>query len=68
MHRVSGCPILQFLELFWIFFVAGNEFEKIPFFRLVLAGLFISFDFGNGIKMSDENFVIPEFKYLQNKE
>ena len=36
MHRVSGCPILKFLELFCICFGAGNEVEKIPFFRLVL--------------------------------
>ena len=29
--------------------------------------LFKSFEFGNGSRMSDENLVILEFKYLQNK-
>ena len=30
--------------------------------------LFSSFEFGNGSRMSDENLVILEFKYLQNKK
>ena len=30
--------------------------------------LFKSFKFGNGSRMSDENLVILEFKYLQNKK
>ena len=30
--------------------------------------LFKSFEFGNGSRMSDENLVILEFKYLQNKK
>ena len=30
--------------------------------------LFKSFEFGNGSRMSDENFVLLEFKYLQNKK
>ena len=30
--------------------------------------LFKSFEFGNGSRLSDENLVILEFKYLQNKK
>ena len=30
--------------------------------------LFKLFEFGNGSTMSDENFVILEFKYLQNNK
>ena len=30
--------------------------------------LFKSFEFGNGSRISDENLVILEFKYLQNKK
>ena len=30
--------------------------------------LFQSFKFGNGKRMSDENLVILEFKYFQNKK
>ena len=30
--------------------------------------LFKSFEFGNGSRMSDEDLVILEFKYLQNKQ
>ena len=30
--------------------------------------LFRSFEFGNGSRMSDENLVILEFKFLQNKK
>ena len=33
-----------------------------------MARLFKSFKFGNGSRMSDENLVILEFKYLQNKK
>ena len=36
IHRISGCPILEFLELFWIFFGTANELEKVSFFRFVL--------------------------------
>ena len=32
------------------------------------SGLLKSFEFGNGSRMSDENLVILEFKYLQNKK
>ena len=32
------------------------------------SGLFKSFEFGNGSRMSDKNHVILEFKYLQNKK
>ena len=32
------------------------------------AQLFKSFEFGNRSRMSDENLVILEFKYLQNKK
>ena len=32
------------------------------------AQLFKSFEFGNGSRISDENLVILEFKYLQNKK
>ena len=35
---------------------------------LHLSRLFQSFKFGNGSKMSDENHVILEFKYLKNKK
>ena len=42
IHRLSGYPILKFLELFWIFFGTGNELDKISFFRLVLELLFNS--------------------------
>ena len=31
-------------------------------------GLFKSFEFGNGSRMSDKNHVILEFKYLKNKK
>ena len=31
-------------------------------------GCYKSFEFGNGSRMSDENLVILEFKYLQNKK
>ena len=34
----------------------------------VRSWLFKSFEFGNGSGMSDENLVILEFKYLQNKK
>ena len=30
--------------------------------------LFKSFEFGNGSRISDENLVILEFKYFQNKK
>ena len=33
-----------------------------------LSRLFKSFEFGNGSRMSDENLVMLEFKYLQNKK
>ena len=33
-----------------------------------LARLFISFEFGNGSRMSDKNLLMLEFKYLQNKK
>ena len=32
------------------------------------ARLFKSFEFGNGSRISDEDLVILEFKYLQNKK
>ena len=31
-------------------------------------GLFKSFEFGNGSRMSEKNLVILEFKYVQNKK
>ena len=36
--------------------------------EVLLGQLFKSFEFGNGSRMSDENLVILEFKYLQNKK
>ena len=34
---------------------------------IYMSRLFKSFEFGNGNRMSDEDLVILEFKYLQNK-
>ena len=34
---------------------------------IYMSRLFKSFEFGNGSRMSDEDLVILEFKYLQNK-
>ena len=36
--------------------------------KIHITRLFKSFAFGNGSRMSDENLVILEFKYLQNKK
>ena len=43
-----------------------NFFEFVTI--LGMSRLFKSFEFGNGSRMSDENLVILEFKYLQNKK
>ena len=40
---------------------------KVPW-STVVSRLLKSFEFGNGSRMSDENLVILEFKYLQNKK
>ena len=39
-----------------------------PCFKEGGARQFKSLEFGNGSRMSDENLVIVEFKYLQNKK
>ena len=36
--------------------------------KCIVTQLFKSFEFGNGSRISDENLVILEFKYLQNKK
>ena len=52
--------------------VWGKSHIYMIFLLLLLAGhpsqLFKSFEFGNGSRISDENLVILEFKYLQNKK
>ena len=40
----------------------------VALFSFHCAGLFKSFEFGKGSRISDENLVILEFKYLQNKK
>ena len=35
---------------------------------MIMTQLFKTFEFGNGSRMSDENLVILESKYLQNKK
>ena len=39
-----------------------------PDYLIFYARLFKSFEFVNGSRMSDENLVILEFNYLQNKK
>ena len=45
-----------------------TNFNSFIFKNYKTARLLKSFEFGNGGKMSDENLVILEFKYLQNKK
>ena len=50
-----------------------NSRSELPVYILFLLKyinerLFKSFEFGNGSRISDENLVILEFKYLQNKK
>ena len=57
-----------------VFFI-GSDISNLTMMRfeisLLMGGnarLFKSFEFGNGSRMSDENLVMLEFKYLQNKK
>ena len=45
-----------------------NKLAPVPVDLSKLTRLFRSFEFGNRSRMSDENLVILEFKYLQNKK
>ena len=50
-----------------------HEDEKLEIFPTLIEvfirpQLFKSFEFGNGRRISDENLLILEFKYLQNKK
>ena len=44
------------------------HYLKISLNNVHIPQLFKSFEFGNGCRMSDENLVILEFNYLQNKK
>ena len=48
--------------------IAADQAEDFQIYVLERAAVFKSFEFGNGSRMSDENLVIIEFKYLQNKK
>ena len=66
VHHLKGltspCIIyLHFLNLNTILTLPQTLFDG-------EAQLFKSFEFGNGSRISDENLVILEFKYLQNKK
>ena len=45
IYRASGCPILEFFGLFWIYFGTGNVLEKIPFFFRLVLELFLNSEF-----------------------
>ena len=47
--------------------IFSPEIKKYKY-RFHFTQLFKSFEFGNGSRISDENLVILEFKYLQNKK
>ena len=49
-------------------FLKGYQTTNIPTVLVLPAQLFKSLEFGNGSRMCDENLVMLEFKYLQNKK
>ena len=52
----------------YVFWICLAELHNVALGTVQLPRLFKSFEFGNGSRMSDENLVILEFKYLQNKK
>ena len=53
------CGSVTYKKTLWPLFMDGVQLPP---------QLFKSFEFGNGSRISDENLVILEFKYLQNKK
>ena len=49
-------------------YLVRGMFINVNLMNLMTSRLFKSFEFGNGSRMSDENLVILESKYLQNKK